>query len=146
LEKISYFCKNKKYMSSTLQMYQEKIRQMFFISIKNDLDKWTLQGNDYFSPEYGDIKLDLDIKRKCLYLNDNNTNFTCVTRYQLWIIPVDFKVWKHLKILKKHFKKLQNDIEVEKEIEQLKNGLSKLEEKYIKEVRKEKLGKIKKDA
>jgi len=126
---------------STLQLYQEKIRQMFFVSIKNDLDTWTLEGHDYFSPEYGGIKLDLDIKKKCLYLHDG-VNFTYITRYQLWIIPIDFKVWKHLKILEKHFKKLQNDIVVEKEIEQLKNGLSKLEEKYIKEVRKEKLDKI----
>ena len=46
--------------------------------------------------------------------------------------------------LKKHFKKIEIDKMVESEIELLKIGLSKLEEKYIKEVRKEKLDKIKK--
>jgi len=42
-------------MNATKKRINE-IKQMFYISIKNDLDKWTGSGYSYMSPSYNNIQ------------------------------------------------------------------------------------------
>lgn len=126
---------------TTLNDYRNKVREMFFISINKDLTQWKEDGKkDFFSPDYGnDYKLNLDIKRCTLYLGR-----TPILEYRFLYIPIDFKVWKCAKIIKRHFRKIKEDKKVEQEILFIKEGLDKISKNFIKEVRKEKLDKIEK--
>ena len=125
----------------TINKYRKKVREMLFISINKDLNQWTEDGKkDFYSPDYGDdYRLNIDIKRGTLYLGQ------CpILTYRFLFIPIDFKVWKYAQIVKKHFRKIKEDEKVVQEIDFLKMGLNKIGEKYVKEVRKEKLDKIEK--
>jgi hypothetical protein len=129
---------------TTLNEYKRKIRNLFFISVKHDINKWYKSGmNDYYSPTYADCMLNIDISKKILYLH-KSSNYKVVSKYQKGFLILDIKVWWYILRLKRHFKRVEQNTKVSEEITFMRNGLSQLEENFVKEVRKEKLEKINK--
>lgn len=138
--------------------YRKKIRNLFFISIKNDLEKWQPLNNvDFESPVYNNVQFRTDIyKWKYSYLNtvcldpkviltngsSKITEQEIISRYKFAIIPLDIKIWWYIRKIKNHFKKLANDNKLENETQTLKFILENVESVFIKEVRKQKLNKI----
>lgn len=132
---------------NTLKKYKKEIRRMFFISIEKDISSWWKSGNMYYSPVYDNFQL--EIENKCLYLHKDRTNRAYILRYRKKIfrtIPIilDFKVWWCIIKLDRYLKKEQIDKQNSREIEYLNEGLSKISQKYVKEIRKEKLNQINK--
>ena len=133
---------------NTLKKYKNQLKKNFFVSVKKDIDKWTSSRTDYWSPSYNGTYFRIDKNDFCDYLNiytdDNqgNTNNEFICIYRWLIFPVNIKVWYYVKKLSYHFKKLEKDNKVSKNIEVLKIGLENVEKEFIKELRKEKLEKI----
>lgn len=115
---------------------------MFFISVKNDIEKWT-GYSDYYSPTYDDnyyLVIDNDTHTLRISNNDNKKN---ISKFRYGIFITDFKVWYYVLKLKKHFNQLEKDRKNINDINFLKSCVSSIEKKYVKEVRKEKLEKLK---
>ena len=134
---------------NTQKEYKNRLRNLFFSSIKNDLEKWLKISNCNFkSPSYNKIRFDIKMSNLMIdCLEKYNAEIIC--RYKLFFIPIDFKVWLCARKLKKHFKNIEKEYKnIEKnkrdsnKIGNLKFGLEKLEEVFIKDIRKEKLNKI----
>jgi hypothetical protein len=95
--------------------YKKEIREMFFTSVKNDIDSWTeskrkserMFEHDYFSPYYNNFQLNIDLYKGGLFLYNQRYEF--IARYRFLFIIVDFKIWKHIRMLKKHFKKVKEN-------------------------------------
>jgi hypothetical protein len=129
----------------TLKNYQNNIREMFFVSVEKDLDLWTTEGSgQFFSPAFNYYKLNIDRNYGALFLYNSKSErqYEFITRYQTLWIPVDFKVYKYVRKIKKHFKEAKEYKKNAEKIEFFKNGISEMEKKYVKEVRKEKLNQI----
>jgi hypothetical protein len=132
----------------TIKKYKQEIRKMFFISIKKDSSLWLY---DRYTPMYFKtfdgfyLKIDMSVNTLILVGSiDKLAVETKISHYKWKFIPLDFKVFFYLKKLKKNLKKIENDRINMNTINFLKNSLSKIEESYIKEIRKEKLLHLKK--
>ena len=116
---------------------------MFFMSVKKDLNKWT----EYYSPTYKETFFHLNNWKSDLFnyleLRTVSKGEEKISTYQFLFIPIDLKVWWYARKIKRHFKKMEIDKKVSKNIETLKSGLDDIECNFIKEIRKEKLEKIK---
>ena len=124
-----------------LKKYKNKIRLMFFVSINKNIDLWSINDNDINSPMYGDVQLNIDKKKKCLYLY-NGCQYIKILKYEFLFIPIDLKVWIYVNRLKKSFnKRIKEKINLTK-IEMLKQGVSNIEKNFLKEIRKNKITKI----
>jgi hypothetical protein len=128
-----------------VENYKTRIRDMFFVSIKNDLNLWSAGNINYYGPLYNETKFVIDINSTyCFLLLRNAQNDQkIISRYKWYFIPIDFKVWIYVKKLKKHFKEIKEIKIHEEEIIFLKTGLENIEKNFIKEVRKNKLKQIK---
>ena len=88
---------------STLTQCKKEIRNMFFISVKNDLKTWKGSYPSYNSKDYSNdtnhsyFYVDSDITDVdtggTIFLCYNSKNKEKIVRYAWWIIPLDFKVW-----------------------------------------------------
>lgn len=133
---------------TTLDSYKKEIREMFFISVDKEIDKWSNKdAKDLYSPAYDKDKcINLDMRKnklffvQNLYNNEQYTIFIC--RYKWWFIPLDFKVYKYYKKLKQYFIEKMKDEESKKDIMILNSGLEKIKEKHFIAIRKEKLEQI----
>lgn len=129
----------------TRKELKKRIRELFFISVKNDIDKWT-GYSDYYSPNYGDnYYLIIENDKKELILSCNNTR-KIISKFRHGIFILDFKVWFYTLKLKKHFKQLEYNRINSDEIEFFQTGISSIEKSYVKEIRKEKIQKIQNNA
>lgn len=131
---------------TTLESYRREMREMFFISVKNEIDVWTnnTDKKDLYSPRYdGNIHLNLDMNKENLLLvknkSDGKQDVSFICRYKWWIIPLDYEVWKYSLILRKHFKKKAEDEIAKKDIMFLSSTLDIIKEKHFIAIRKEKL-------
>lgn len=126
---------------NSLDKNKNNIRSMFFVSVKNDIKSWSFSENyeNMYSPLYSEYRLNIDLYNKSLYLYYNKSEYIKILTYKIGFFPVDFKVYMYIKKLIKNLKKLEEDKKNENDINILKNGLEKIQEKYIKSVRKEKL-------
>lgn len=139
---------------STLTQCKKEIRNMFFISVKNDLKTWKGSYPSYNSKDYSNdtnhsyFYVDSDITDTytggTVFLYYNNERKQKISRYAFWIVPLDFKVWWYVRKIKKHFKKIENDEKDISKIKIFKNGLNVFEKNFTKEVRKQKLDQINK--
>lgn len=127
--------------------YQKNVREMFFMSVTKDLNLWTRNktSKDLYSPDYANFQLNID------YYPFNTNLKLCkgsidvkIVKYKFAFLILDFKVWKYVKILQKHFKILEQEKKNAEKTSFLKNGLSEMEKHFVKEVRKEKLTQINK--
>lgn len=119
----------------TLNKYKKDIRKMFFVSIDNDLDKWLIYGDNFSSPYYNNTRLivNCDIGFKLyICLGEVGSEKIKIKKYKFIFIPLDFKVYKYVRILKKHFKKIEKDKENAKIINDLSFGLENIQKNYIK--------------
>jgi hypothetical protein len=129
-----------------LKTYKQNIKKMFYISVKKDLDKWSANYSNY-SINYTDkngYNSFLKITEDYLYLNDVKISHFKFIELSPIKIPINFKVWSYYKKIKKHFKNIENNKKNKNDIDILKRGLSTIEEKYLKEIRREKLIQLKK--
>lgn len=129
----------------TLDKYKNEIRRMFIVSVEKDIDKWTGSGSgnhgNYYSPYFDNFCFNVDLSKGTLYLYDGES-YTVIVTYKNFFIPIDREVNKSVKKLIRYFIQKKEDEKMSIEIELLKKGLNKIQEKYVKEVRKEKLDKI----
>lgn len=128
---------------TTINEYKKKIRNLFFLSVKHDMSKWYNSGSNYYSPTYNDCLLNIDISKKFLYLY-KLPSYKVISKYQRGIIILDLKVWWYVMKLKRNFKRLEQNTKNSEETEFMRNGLSQLQENFVKEIRKEKLNQINK--
>lgn len=130
---------------NTLKKYKKEVRKMFFISVKTDIERWSIEMYGYSSPIYKNSVLVIRTDYNELRLLEQNTySYDVISKYKWWIIPTDFKVFWYISKLKRYVKKLDEDKKLEKEIAFYKDGLSNIRENFVKEVRKEKLEQIEK--
>ena len=129
-------------MKNDIKYYQKQIKELFFISVDNNLDKWTKEqnyGNDFYSEKIGKHSLNLDTENKNLYLKtDGICEYTYICKYKILFIPINYKVNKYANRIKKYFNERENI-----KINMMKDCLSSMQECYVKELRKEKLKNIK---
>jgi hypothetical protein len=131
---------------NTLDKYKQEVLNIFLISIDKDIDKWKLSDkSNLLSPKYSDIHLYVDLENKKIYtyqcdLNTYSEIFTHIANFGFFS---NFRLYLTVRRLKKNFKKMKEDAKFMHEIEQIKNIVCKLEESFVKEIRKEKLTKIK---
>lgn len=129
----------------TRKELKKRIRELFFISVKNDIDKWN-GYRDFYSPNYGDnYYLIIDNDRKALILSSNDVRKE-ISKYRYGILILDFKVWYYALKLKRHFKQVEYYRINSDEIEFFQTGISSIEKSYVKEIRKEKIEKIQNNA
>lgn len=123
--------------------YRNEIRRMFIVSVEKDIDKWSdsVSDNNYYSPYFDNFCFNVDLRYKTLYLYDGQS-YTGIVTYKVFFIPLDKEVNKCVKKLRKYFIQKQEYENMKVENDMLKNGLNKIQEKYIKEVRKDKLEKL----
>jgi hypothetical protein len=135
---------------NTLDKYKQEVRTMFFISVDKDIELWS--GRDCMrSPNYNMNKLDssasfvyIKVKRdKSELIIENDYVDLTICKYKKSIFITDYKVYRYVNKLKKQIIKREKDKESEKEIRHIKNCLSSIQSFYNKEVRREKLNKIK---
>jgi len=139
----------------TITKYKKEIREMFFISVNSNIDKWTLsKREDYiYSPiffESDDLddntmlcsKFQLDLKDNELLIITNN-NSVVISIYKKKRFIRDLKVNYYVSKLKKHFIQIKKDNLVKSEIESLKTSLSRLERSHVKYIRSKKLKRLK---
>jgi len=139
---------------STLKNYKRSIKKLFFMSVKNDLEKkWYTSSSKglFYSLPYNDFYFVLDrtyfVTGGMFYLklaNDSppTTVETKVSTYEWLFVPIDFKVWWYARKVKRHFKKIKQDKKNANQIKYLKSGVENIQKEFVKEVRKEKLDKI----
>lgn len=135
---------------NTLKKYKKSARNLFFESVDKDLEKWTNSGNtnDHHSPYYNNTCFIIDRREFFSYLKlsvrGQSIEYSQIICIFKWLIfPLDFKVWYYTKKLKRHFKKLEKDKQDATQITEFKNGLEDVGKNFIKEIRREKLEKIK---
>ena len=147
---------------STLSQYKQEIRNIFFASVKNDLNLWTRTSNYYYSPPYytedklshscfragSDISDPFSGQSVELHNSENGRRSTSekIATFAFLIFPIDFKIWLCVRKIKKHFKKVDEDEEASSKIDFFKNGLDIMEKNFKKEIRKNKLEQISKNA
>jgi hypothetical protein len=137
---------------STLKDYKKEIKKLFFMSVRKDIKMWIggiSKNDDFRSPLY---KKD---EKVCYFLisrrnrsKTNNLSFyggsmreeICKTNF----FHFNFKIWWYARKLKLHFIKENKDKKDSNLIEYFKSGVEIVESNFIKEIRKEKLEKIKK--
>lgn len=133
---------------TTLDSHKKEIREMFFISVDNEIKDWTNNDKlDLYSPAYDKNKhINLDMRKNKLFFVENLTgggqHSVIICKYKWWFIPLDFKVYKYQKILKLHFIKKMRDEKDKKDIIILNSGLERIKEKHFIAIRKEKLEQI----
>jgi len=127
-----------------LKQKRNEIKKLFFVSIKNDLKCWRMESNDFYSPVYNNIELNLDTFKGILYLHDFNGNFQFIKRYKFIFIPINFKIYFYAIMIKKHFKQIENNKKHQKTIEILESGILSIQDKLKIQLRKEKLKEINK--
>jgi hypothetical protein len=133
---------------TALESYKKEIREMFFISVDNEIDMWTNKDvKDLYSPVYDKDKcINLDMRKNKLFfvqnLYNNKQHSIFICRYKFWFIPLDLKVYKYFKKLRQHFNEKMEDEKNKKDIFILNSGLEKIKEKHFLAIRKEKLDQI----
>lgn len=125
----------------TIDKYKNEIRKMFIVSVKKDIDKWVGDKLNYYSPYFDSFCFNVDLSKGTLYLYDGES-YTGIVTYERFFIPIDREVNRSVKKLKRYFIQKREDEKMAIKIDILKKGLNKIQEKYVKEVRKEKLDKI----
>ena len=126
----------------TRKYLKKRLRELFFISVKNDIEKWT-GYSDYYSPTYdNNYYLVIDNDEHMLRIS-NNDNKKKISKFRYGIFIIDFKVWYYVLKLKKHFKQKEEDLKNSRDINFFKNSIYVIEKTYVKEVRKEKLENLK---
>jgi len=139
-----------------LKSHREQLKKLFFASIDRDLDKWTENifvtklDESYSSKNYDNSVSFLIVEPHQkhvygkIYLKIDNVDiyeFLCV--YKILFIPLDFKVCKYVKKLKKHFRQKKIDKKNEEHIYYLEKGIKTLESDFLQEFRKQKLENLK---
>lgn len=126
-------------MENNIEYYQDQIIEMFYMSIDNNIEKWTQNRNnedDFYSEYFGKHQLNIDMGRKKLFLRTvGQSYFTYICAYKFWFIPINFKMNRYVKKLKRYFE-TKDDVTI------MKDCLKIMGETYVKEVRKEKLCKL----
>lgn len=130
---------------NTLDKYKQEVLNIFIISIDKDIDKWILNDENFLSPKYSDIQLNVDLKKKKIYTYqyDSSTYTETYIHIANYGIFSNFRLYLTVRKLRRNFKKMMEDAKFIHEIEQIKTIVCKLEESFVKEIRKEKLTKIK---
>lgn len=132
-------------MSKTLKTKKQTAIQMFLLTVKNDIDKWKKKYSDeYLSANYKDYYFHIHLGKSRLTLNTYTRNDDLVLTYYNNIFKIsNWKVKAAVKKLKRHFKQIEIDEKVKNEINFIDRSLTGFNEIFLKEVRKEKLEKLK---
>jgi len=135
-----------------IKQYKNNLKTIFFSSVSNDLEKWERIDSkwDYKSPNY------LSSDNKKIYFRTNEHHFygrvevECdskifikICTYKWLCIPIDFKVRKYVKKIKKSIKEKEYYDKNKKHINDFKFVVDNLSPIFVKEIRKEKLKNIK---
>jgi hypothetical protein len=131
---------------NTLKKYKKEVRNLFFISIDKDIEKWE-EYSDYYSPRYNNnSRLRINKRNDPFeYLEiEINSYDKKICAFKWFFIPLDFKVYLYVKKLSRHFKNIKKDKQNANDINFLKSGIENIRKNFIKEVRNEKLKKIEK--
>ena len=132
-----------------IRKYKNDVRDIFFISVDKDIDNWL----------ENDIRDDAGCYRKCYYnknsklaieinidklfiINDDRSRLF-ILEYTYGPFITDFKVFMYVRKIKKYFKFREKNQKNETEINRIKDYMSKMENIYLKDIRKKKLNKIK---
>jgi len=136
---------------SDFKKYEKEALDMFFISVKKDLNTWDSNGvKYYYSERVGDFYFSIDTSKDSNIVKLNRDGH-CVLLSKYLKEPFNgflgnvyyisnFKVWRYVNKVKKHIK--LKSIDNSSDTLFLKTGLEKLNKKYISVKRKEKLKKI----
>jgi len=143
---------------STLIEYRKKVRDMFLISVKNDLDLWKDSDDGSYRSQNYKNKIN---NKSVSYFNIDTKNSVVKVhiteddrfydrgvdqfiKYKFWIFPIDFEVNSSVNNIKKHFKKIKEDNLNMSKIVILKDSLNNIEDNFQREIRKNKLDQISK--
>jgi len=127
---------------NTLQIYKNKIINIFFLSVDKDLNLWTQSGSNFFSPDYKGSILNIDLIHNSLYLY-KDSNYIKIIKYKSFLY-MDFKICRYIRKLKKYLKNSEINKKNSEDIKFFKTEISKMEEHFVAETRKEKLDYISK--
>lgn len=133
---------------NTLDKYKKEMRNMFFLSVDKDISEWTHSNCYMYSPDYNiddtkncQTKLKIN-KQDCELSILNNFFDIFICKYKKFFIT-DYKVYIYVKKLQRYEKKIEEDSKVQIEINAIKDGLNSIQSYYKKDVRKQKLNKLK---
>lgn len=125
--------------------YKKEIKKMFYISIDNDIDNWTIDYyKEYFLSKYfDDYFFRINLKAGILYVVSNSQNFVEISKFKFIGVPINLKMYYYILKLKYNFKKKEKYKKYEGQLTFLNTALSSLTNIYKKEIRKEKLENLK---
>jgi len=128
-----------------LKKYRELTKKLFFISINKNNFSWSNNSDlylysNYYSNNNQDSRFKIDLHNKKLFISPSRGSDIFICSYSIFKnIKVFFHVIKIRNILKHHQKNIDNN----HIIANLKIHLNIIEKNYIKEIRKEKITKLK---
>lgn len=129
---------------STLSNYRKEAKKMFILSVKKDLEKWTKETN-YYSPNYNNSNFIIDRYDffNLLKITSGRSDCERVCLINWLFIPFDIKIFYYYIKLKKHFRQVRRDKKVAENIHVIKLSLENMKPEFLKDIRKEKLEKLK---
>jgi hypothetical protein len=138
-----------------LEKYILDIRNMFIISVKDDIESWEKDVNDkkvtyrcsFNNGTYLYIKCDKSELRLHVYNKYDHDEDILISRYFGMIFIKDKEIYNYVRKLSYHFKQKEIEEKLNKEITIMENGLEEIKKRYSKQfekyVRKEKLENLK---
>ena len=140
-----------------LKKYKKDMREMFFLSVKRNIDAWNVAHSDIYGPIYDVEIFDSPEKQKMqfminirsfeLYVKFSRTNDIYISKYKRKTIGLyfifDYKVYKYVKKIIKYYKNYEKNKKIEEELFYIKNGLNIIGTEYKSDIRKMKLDSLK---
>lgn len=137
-------------MGCELKKVKKEALKLFYISIDKKIHLWRKNSkNCYISEKFDDVYFHLDDYFNEIKLCNGTNTYIVISNYKDNFIPLifnnaeyitNFKVWFYVRKVKKHFNK--KIVTNNSSTLFLKNGIEKINKKYINISRKEKLKKL----
>lgn len=129
-----------------LKEYKQKIKNLFFLSIRCDLENWKFSSysKEYYSKNHNGYYFHFDNKSLYIYRESNGESNgesinMLISNYKWNFLILDFKVYYYILLLKYKLKQIETNKKNNIEITFLKNAITKLENVYISDLSKIKI-------
>lgn len=133
-----------------ISFYKKRMIKHFFLSIDKDINDWRLDWGEYLvSPVYDQYNFEISLKSKKIIVKSKNkdiddfilANYSFIFNNKIWRYVQ--KLHKHFKKEDEHIKEMQENIKYKKIINNFETIVSKLDDNFNSDIRKEKLKKLK---
>lgn len=129
-------------MNKTLKEKIKYTKELFILST-NDMSNWEQKYSyEYRSKEFNNYRFTIRTDKGGVFLT--NYDDMLISAYRLEIWSLKFKMWRTVRKVRNHFKQLERDKKVQKEINFFNDGIKDIEPNFAKQIRKTKLKELEK--